>query len=242
MRAIILAGGKATRLYPLTHVVSKQMLPVYDKPMIYYPLQTVRDLGATEVLIITASNEQKEMFQRQLDHLGSEDFVIKYTVQEKPNGIAEALIIGEDFIGGKEFILALGDNVFVYQNLTKLASNTIFAYKVKDPSQYGVVSLKEDGTIDKLVEKPKDFISDLAVVGLYVLSPKSVEIAKNIKPSPRGELEIVDVIRELNEVEKVNVVELDGFWFDCGNHNDLLDCANLIRTIETRTNKTVGIK
>lgn len=242
MRAIILAGGKATRLYPLTYVTSKQLLPVYDKPMIYYPLQTVKDLGANRVLIITANESQCDLFKQQLKHISSEDFIIEYAIQEKPKGIAEALIIGEKFINGEDFILALGDNVFVYQNLDKIESNTIFAYKVNDPSQYGVVELNDDRTIKRLVEKPKDFISDLAVVGLYVLSPKAVEIAKRIKPSPRGELEIVDVLKELNDTDKVNVVELDGFWFDCGTHNDLLDCANLVRTIQTRTNKTVGIK
>ena len=241
MKGIILAGGKGTRLHPLTKTISKQLLPVYNKPMIYYPLQTLKDMGITEILVITADKQQKELFQKQLKH--GEDFGLKlgYAVQENPNGLPEAFIIGEDFINGDDVALILGDNVFITNTQYQPKPNTIFTYKVKNPSAYGVAEIDSSGKLVNIVEKPKEYVSDDAVVGLYVFTNTAIEIAKQLKPSNRGELEIVDLIRELNNREELTVKELDGFWFDCGTHNDLLDCANLVATIEHRTNKIVGL-
>lgn len=241
MKGIILAGGKGTRLHPLTKTISKQLLPVYNKPMIYYPLQTLKDIGINEILIITADKQQRELFQRQLKH--GEDFKLKigYAIQENPNGLPEAFIIGEDFIGDDDVTLILGDNVFITHTQHQATPNTIYTYKVKNPSAYGVAETDDHGKLINIVEKPKEYVSDKAVVGLYVFTNTAVKIAKQLTPSTRGELEIVDLIRELNKVEDLKIKELDGFWFDCGTHNDLLDCANLIATIEHRTNKIVGL-
>ena len=242
MKGIILAGGKGTRLYPLTHTISKQLLPVYNKPMIYYPLQTLKDMGITEILIITADLQQCRLFQDQLKDGRQYGLSLEYAIQEKPSGLPEAFIIGERFIGVNDDVaLILGDNVFITNKKIKAQANTIFTYKVKDPAAYGVAELDDKNNLINIVEKPTEFISDNAVVGLYIFTHAAVTLAKGLVPSKRGELEIVDLINKLNDEEGILIEELDGFWFDCGNHDDLLECANLVKAIEQRTNKKVGL-
>jgi len=240
-KGIILAGGKGTRLYPSTYAVSKQLLTVYNKPMIYYPLQTLKDMGIVDILIITSCEEQRRLFEQQLGDGSAFDLCLQYAVQESPGGIPEAFIIGESFIGISDVTLVLGDNVIITNKTLKPVPNTIYTYKVKDPSAYGVAVLNQTGDLIDIVEKPKTYISDNAIIGLYTFTREAVVIAKGLKPSKRNELEIVDLISELNFQEGVEIEELDGFWFDCGNHNDLLDCANLVRAIEQRTDKIVGL-
>lgn len=243
---IVLAGGSGSRLAPLTQFgVSKQLLPVFNKPMIEYPLRTLQDMGVTDILIINADRKQQEMFWRYLGNGSQYGFRLEYTLQVKPNGIAEAFIIAEHFLqDAKDVILILGDNSFIgIDDFSNTKPNTIFTYKVKNPAAYGVVEVDDLGRLVRIVEKPKEFISENAVVGLYHLSTEAINIAKSLEPSARGELEIVDVIRELNKKRGVKIQEIDsGFWFDCGTHEDLLDCANLIRTIEHRTNKSTGLR
>jgi glucose-1-phosphate thymidylyltransferase len=165
---------------------------------------------------------------------------IKYEVQESPNGLPEAFIIGEEFIGDDDVVLVLGDNVFITNTPLKASPNTIFTYSVQNPSAYGVVEVK-DNKLVQIVEKPKEFVSNDAVVGLYSFTNTAVKLAKELKPSSRNELEIVDLIRNLDKLEGVNIHKLDGFWFDCGTHQDLLECANLIEAIEHRTTQIIGL-
>jgi glucose-1-phosphate thymidylyltransferase len=239
-KGIILAGGKGTRLSPLTHTISKQLLPVYNKPMIYYPLQTLRNMGIVDILIITADELQCRLFQEQLRDGCEYGLNITYAIQGTPRGLADAFVIGEKFIGEDNVVLILGDNVFIEHQQLKPLPNSIFTYKVSNPSAYGVVSVV-DGKIDKIEEKPTYFLSNDAVVGLYCFGASCVKYAKSLEYSQRGELEIVDLIRTINKIEGVSVTELDGFWFDCGTHKDLLECANLIEAIENRTSKKVGL-
>jgi glucose-1-phosphate thymidylyltransferase len=243
---IVLSGGKASRLFPITQFgISKQLLPVFNKPMIEFPLRTLQDMGVSDILIINADKDQQKMFKDYLGDGSQYGFRLEYIIQEKPNGIAEAFILGEEFLkDADDVILILGDNSFIgNEDFSHITSNTIFTYKVKNPSAYGVVKLDEKGLIENIIEKPLEFISEDAVTGLYYFSKKAVDIAKNITPSKRGELEIVDVIRQLNILEGVKIHKIEsGFWFDCGTHEDLLDCANLVRTIEHRTSKSLGIK
>jgi len=239
-KGIVLAGGKGTRLYPSTHAVSKQLHCVYNKPMIYYPLKTLVDMGIKDILIIVSDLLQYKLFQDQLKHLEDEGINLQFRVQPEPGGIPEAFIIGENFIGKDDITLILGDNVIITPFTLSAQPNTIFTYKVKNPQAYGV-AVVEDGKLKTIVEKPQEFVSDTAVIGLYVFSNNAVNIAKNLQKSARNELEIVDVISKLSETEGVSVQELDGFWFDCGTHDDLLECANLVRAIEQRTNKKVGL-
>lgn len=242
MKGIILAGGKGMRLSPTTRAVSKQLHCVYNKPMIYYPLQTLKDMGIRDILIITADAQQYRLFFEQLKHGERYGLNLEYAIQKKPGGLPEAFIIGEDFIGVNDDVaLILGDNVFITNKELKAEPNTIFTYKVKDPSAYGVAELDDKNNLVNIIEKPTEFVSDNAVVGLYVFTHAAVGLAKSLKPSKRGELEIVDLISKLNEEEGLSVEELDGFWFDCGNHDDLLECANLVKAIEHRTNKKVGL-
>jgi len=239
-KGIVLAGGKGTRLYPSTHAVSKQLHCVYNKPMIYYQLKTLVDMGIKDILIIVSDLLQYKLFQDQLKHLEDEGINLQFRVQPEPGGIPEAFIIGENFIGKDDITLILGDNVIITPFTLSAQPNTIFTYKVKNPQAYGV-AVVEDGKLKTIVEKPQEFVSDTAVIGLYVFSNNAVNIAKNLQKSARNELEIVDVISKLSETEGVSVQELDGFWFDCGTHDDLLECANLVRAIEQRTNKKVGL-
>lgn len=241
-KSIILAGGKATRLYPITKVISKQLLPIYDRPAIAFPLQTLKDMGYVDILIINADEDQQKQFKILLENGNKFGLNISYTVQDSPKGLVDAFIVGEEFIkDADEICLILGDNVIIGNSPIQPQSNTIYTYKVKDPSAYGVVETDEDGNIIQIVEKPKEFISEDAVIGLYVFSREVVEMAKKVKPSARGELEIVDLIRLMNEKEGVGVEKLDGFWFDIGTHESLLDCANLVRTINERSNHTIGL-
>lgn len=238
MRGIILAGGKGSRLYPLTYAVSKQLLSVYNKPMIYYPLNTLKSMGITDILIITADYVQCRLFEEQLK--STKGLNLSFVVQDSPRGLPDAFIVGRDFIGEDDVTLILGDNVFITPEPIEAKPNTIFTYKVRQPDAYGVVKLTEKGYIDKLIEKPDKFISNDAVVGLYVFNNEVVHVAKTLTPSYREELEIVDLIKAMDDIDRVKVQQLDGFWFDCGTHDDLLECANLVKAIESRTNTTVG--
>lgn len=240
-KGIILAGGKGSRLYPSTYAISKQLMTVYNKPMIYYPIQTLIDMGIKDILIITADETQYRLFQEQFKDLYFNTTVnLSFEIQQKPGGIPEAFIIGEKFIGEDSVTLILGDNVIITSTKLVANPNTIYTYKVNQPEAYGV-AVVADKKLISIVEKPKQFVSYNAVIGLYVLSNTAVQLAKQLKPSARNELEIVDLIREINTIEEVTVEELDGFWFDCGTHDDLLECANLVKAIESRTNKRVGL-
>ena len=241
-KGIVLSGGKATRLYPITKTTSKQLLGIYKKPVIAYPLQTLKEMGYQDILIINADEEQQKQFKILLGDGGKFGLNLTYAIQDKPRGLVDAFIVGEEFIkDADEICLILGDNIIIGNSPIHPQSNTIYTYKVKDPSAYGVVETDENGLIKQIVEKPKEFISEDAVIGLYVFSNEVVEMAKKVAPSARGELEIVDLIRLMNEKEGVNVEKLDGFWFDIGDHDSLLDCANLVRTIDKRSNHQIGL-
>jgi glucose-1-phosphate thymidylyltransferase len=241
-KGIVLSGGKATRLYPITKTTSKQLLGIYKKPVIAYPLQTLKEMGYQDILIINADEEQQKQFKILLGDGGKFGLNLTYAIQDKPRGLVDAFIVGEEFIkDADEICLILGDNIIIGNSPIHPQSNTIYTYKVKDPSAYGVVEIDENGLIKQIVEKPKEFISEDAVIGLYVFSNEVVEMAKKVAPSARGELEIVDLIRLMNEKEGVNVEKLDGFWFDIGDFDSLLDCANLVRTIDKRSNHAIGI-
>lgn len=249
MKGIILAGGSGTRLAPLTNVVSKQLLPVYDKPMICYPLATLMNLGIKEILIISTPQDMPNIAKFLGD--GS-DYGLKlsYAAQQNPKGIAEAFLIGESFIGNSNVCLILGDNIFygaeisgknlsekIYQLESKKIGGFVFAYHVSDPERYGVVELDESsGTAISIEEKPKNPKSNLAVTGLYLYNSQVVEIAKNIKPSARGELEITDVNNVYLKNGELGVVKLRrGFaWLDAGTPDSLLESSQFIHTIEKR--------
>jgi glucose-1-phosphate thymidylyltransferase len=242
-RAIVLSGGAGTRLHPLTKTTSKQLLPIYDRPVIAFPLQTLKEMGYKDVLIINANKEQQKQFKILLGDGSKFDLNLSYAIQKEPRGLVDAFIIGAEFIKNADTIcLILGDNVIIGNSIYDAEPNTIFTYKVKDPSAYGVVESDEYGNIKRIVEKPTEFISEDAVIGLYVFGNSVIEEAKKIKPSKRGELEIVDLIRSLDSWEGVKVQPLDGFWFDVGNPDSLLDCANLVRTIAKRSNHAIGLE
>jgi glucose-1-phosphate thymidylyltransferase len=242
-KGIILSGGSGTRLYPITKGLSKQMLPVYDKPMIYYPLSTLMLAGIREILIIT-TGEDLENFKRLLGDGSDWGISLEYAIQESPDGLAQAFLIGEDFIGNNHSALALGDNIFFgshFQDLLKSANNqkdgaTIFAYRVQDPERYGVAEFDKNGKVINIVEKPENPRSHYAVTGLYFYDEKVVEYAKQVKPSARGELEITD----LNNIylEKGNLsVELMGrgyAWLDTGTHDSLIESHHFVQTMEKR--------
>ena len=243
MKGIILAGGAGTRLYPSTSIISKQLLPVYDKPMIYYPLSTLMLAGIREVLIISTPTDtpKYEVILGDGKDLGMQ---LSYKVQEKPEGIAQAFIIGDEFIGGDNVCLILGDNVFYGHGLPEVLGKAVqivdggivFGYWVKDPERYGVVEFDNDGKVLSIEEKPKYPRSSYAVPGLYFYDNKVVEISKNLKPSDRGELEITDVNMEYLKQGKLQV-ELIGrgtAWLDTGTPESLLDASNFIGAIEKR--------
>ncbi len=243
MKGIILAGGSGTRLYPLTKAISKQIMPVYDKPMIYYPLSTLMLAGIRDILIISTPRDVL-VFEELLGDGSRIGLHITYAVQEQPRGLAEAFLIGEEFIGNDNVALVLGDNIFYGQSFSSLLQEvasrqegaTIFGYYVNNPKDYGVVEFDEEWNAVSIEEKPENPKSDYAVPGLYFYDNEVVEIAKNVKPSARGELEITSVNNEYLRRGKLKVQPLGrGFaWLDTGNPDSLIEAANFIATIQKR--------
>jgi len=243
MKGIILAGGSGTRLYPVTQVVCKQLLPVYDKPMIYYPLSTLMLAGIRDILIISTP-EDTPVFERVLGDGSKYGMKFTYAVQDKPRGLADAFIVGADFIGNDRVCLVLGDNIFYGNGLSELLRNavkhedgaTVFGYYVNDPERYGVVEFDKDNRVVSIEEKPEKPKSNFAVVGLYFYDNAVVEIAKNLKPSPRGEIEITDVNKEYLRRGKLKVQNMGrGYaWLDTGTHDSMHEASTFVKIIEDR--------
>lgn len=248
MKGIILAGGSGTRLYPITKAISKQLMPVYDKPMIYYPLSVLMLAGIREILIITTP-EDSENFRRLLGDGSELGCRFEYAVQERPNGLAQAFVIGKEFIGNDKVALILGDNIFYGASLTNLVQSfynvegaAVFAYKVSDPERYGVVEFDHDFKVISIEEKPPNPKSDYAVPGLYFCDNEVVKIAENLTPSARGEYEIIDVIKEYQNRSalQVGVMGRGVAWLDTGTFDSLVDATEFVKVIEKRQGSKIG--